>query len=237
MFQGRPLAVASSMAVTVLRGGSGSRVGTVGPRPAEGLTLYEFEACPFCRKVREALSILDLEVEIRPCPKGGTIYRPEVQNRGGRSLFPYLVDPQAGVEMYESDDIVRHLFDCYGEGKVPRRLSAGAWNTASAVLSGLPRMGRGAFAVPSRRPALPLELWGFEASPRCRLVRERLCVLELPYRLRNVARGSQGRWALRERAPRLGLPLLGDPNTGEENEGLTAILDYLDRTYALPAAS
>lgn len=34
------------------------------------LLLYEFEACPFCRKVREAITILDLDVIFYPCPRG-----------------------------------------------------------------------------------------------------------------------------------------------------------------------
>ena len=33
-------------------------------RPQVRLKLYEFEACPFCRKVREALCALDLDVDV-----------------------------------------------------------------------------------------------------------------------------------------------------------------------------
>ena len=237
MVLGRPFEVGSSFAVTALRGGLGRRVGTLGERPAEPLTLYDFEACPFCRKVREALSILDLDAEIRPCPKGGTVYREEIRKRGGRSLFPYLVDPQTGVEMYESDDIVRYLFERYGDGTVPRGLSPGVLNTFSSVLSGLPRVGNGAFARASRRPERLLELWSFEASPYCRLVRERLTVLELPYRLHNVARGGQRRGVLQQRGGRIRVPFLIDPNTGADLYESSAILDYLDRTYALPGES
>ena len=148
----RVLDVGSSLAVSALRGASGMRVGALGERPSEVPTLYEFEACPFCRKVREALSILDLDAAIRPCPKGGTLYREEVRQRGGRSLFPYLVDPNGGIEMYESDDIVRYLFERYGEGAVPFALAAGPLTTFSAVFSGLPRLGNGGFVRPSRRP-------------------------------------------------------------------------------------
>lgn len=39
------------------------------PRPAQPIVLYEFEGCPFCRKVREAVAILDLDIEFRPCPQ------------------------------------------------------------------------------------------------------------------------------------------------------------------------
>ena len=40
-------------------------------RPAKPLELYEYEACPFCRKVREALSMLDIDVIVYPCPRDG----------------------------------------------------------------------------------------------------------------------------------------------------------------------
>jgi len=38
-------------------------------RPQKRIILYEWEGCPFCRKVREAISTLALEVEVRPCPR------------------------------------------------------------------------------------------------------------------------------------------------------------------------
>lgn len=37
-------------------------------RPTKPIILYEDEASPDCKKVREACSLLDLTVEIRPCP-------------------------------------------------------------------------------------------------------------------------------------------------------------------------
>ena len=42
-------------------GGGLSVTAKLGARPAKPLELYEFEACPFCRKVRETLTFLDLE--------------------------------------------------------------------------------------------------------------------------------------------------------------------------------
>ena len=115
----RSLGLVGSFAVSVLRGGFGRRVGALGPRPDNPLELYEFEACPFCRKVREAVSVLDLEALIYPCPKGGERYRSALAERGGKLQFPYLVDPSAGFELYESDAIVRHLFESYGTGAPP----------------------------------------------------------------------------------------------------------------------
>mmetsp|Transcript_9755 Transcript_9755/g.8753 ORF Transcript_9755/g.8753 Transcript_9755/m.8753 type:complete len:353 (-) Transcript_9755:566-1624(-) len=37
--------------------------------PTKLLKLYEYEACPFCRKVRETLCVLDLDAIIYPCPR------------------------------------------------------------------------------------------------------------------------------------------------------------------------
>ncbi len=76
-------------------------------RPKKPIELYEFEGCPFCRKVlnsgtylpciapacfvahhetlsflllqvREACTLLDIDVLFYPCPKGGPTWRPKV---------------------------------------------------------------------------------------------------------------------------------------------------------------
>ena len=224
--------VASSLAVTLLRAGAGMSVGPLGERPEKAVQLYEFEACPFCRKVREALSILDLEAEVYPCPKGGRRYRAEVVHRGGKAQFPWLVDPNRGVEMYESDDIVRYLFDTYGDGRVHWTLAVPPLATLTAMLASLPRPGFGGRARPARVPARPLELWSFEASPFCRLVRERLCCLEIPYLLHNVAKGSPSRQAFVARSGKMQVPYLVDPNTGAEMFESADIVAYLEQTYA-----
>lgn len=223
--------VATATVTTILRGGLGLRTGPVGPRPAQTLIVYEFEGCPFCRKVREALSILDLDAEVRPCPKRGHRFRDELMERGGKAQFPYLVDPNAGVEMYESADIVDHLFAEYGQGSAPAMLRGSAPATFAVALSGLGRGSAGAFVRPSKPPERPLELYSFEASPFCRLVRERLCELELPYRLHNVARGSAARAAFVERSGKMQVPYLVDPNTGVEMFESADINEYLDATY------
>lgn len=232
----RALDLASSFAVSVVRAGNGMSVGTPGARPERLLELYEFEACPFCRKVREALSILDLDVLVKPCPKGGTRFRPELVQRGGKAQFPYLVDPNAGVETYESDDIVRHLFARYGDGSVPASLSFTPLYFASNALASLCRPLSGVRARASRVPAQPLELWSFEASPYCRLAREALCTLEIPYVLHNVAKGSAKRDAFVARSGKMQVPYLVDPNTGREMFESANIVAYLDATYALPAS-
>jgi glutathione S-transferase len=231
----RALDVATSVAATLARLGNGAQIGSLGARPERPLELYEFEACPFCRKVREALSILDLDADVFPCPKRGPRFRPEVERRGGKQQFPYLVDPNTQIEMYESDAIVRYLFERYGDGRVPLALSLGPVTDFSAQLASLWRPGAGAFYKSARAPEKPLELWSFEASPFCRLARERLCVLELPYRLHNVAKGSPKRAEFVRRSGKMMVPYLVDPNTGKEMFESADIVAYLDDTYAVPA--
>ncbi len=229
----RPLDVATSVMTTLGRLGAGMRVGALGPRPSRPLELYEFEACPFCRKVREALSILDLPALVRPCPKGGPTWRPRARELGGKEQFPYLVDPDTGEAMYESDDIVGYLFARYGDGRVPWSLAMGPLTDLSSALAGLPRLAGGSRYRRARAPEQPLELWSFEASPFCRIVREALCELELPYRLHNVAAGSPGRETFVARSGRMMVPWLADPNTGVEMFESAEIVAYLDETYAL----
>jgi glutathione S-transferase len=229
----RTLDVATSVAASAARFGAGMAVAGAGKRPAEPLALYDFEACPFCRKVREALSILDLDAMIYPCPKGGSRFRDEVRRRGGKALFPYLVDPNTGQEMYESDDIVRHLFATYGDGSVPWLLALGPLTLAGSGLASGWRLGRGERYRRARAPERPLELWSFEASPFSRLVREELCSLELPYLLHNVARGSAKRDAFVARSGKMMVPYLVDPNTGAAMFESADIVRYLRETYAL----
>jgi glutathione S-transferase len=206
-------------------------VGSLGPRPKRSLELYEFENCPFCRKVREALTMLDLEAMIYPCPRDGKRFRPVVEKTGGKLQFPYLVDPNEGVAMYESDDIVDHLYKTYGDGGRPLSLRLGPLGDLGSVLASGMRPFMGLSAVPSKAPRRPLELWSFEASPFCRLAREALCSLEIPYLLHNVGKGSPRREAFVERSGKMMVPYLADPNTGEEMFESADIVAYLYRTY------
>jgi len=135
--------------------------------------------------------------------------------------------------MYESNDIVRYLFDRYGQGGVPLALSAGPVTDLSSSLASAVRLGAGARHEPARAPEQPLELWSFEASPYSRLVREKLSSLEIPYRLHNVARGSARREAFVKRSGKMQVPYLADPNTGTEMFESADIIAYLDRTYRL----
>ena len=91
-------------------------------QPAKHLKLYEFEACPYCRLVREALTELDIVALIYPTPHGGKRFRPKVAELGGKQQFPFLVDPDSGESMYESADIIDYLYRTYGGRPAPSRL-------------------------------------------------------------------------------------------------------------------
>ena len=114
-------------------------------RPEKPLKLYEFEGCPFCRKVREAIVWLDLDPVVYPCPQGGKRFREFVQETGGKAQFPYLIDENTGVKMYESDDMIEYLYENYGPGKdkVPSLISRSPVVTVAAGLGMLGRMGKG----------------------------------------------------------------------------------------------
>ncbi len=225
--------VGSSLAASVARLGAGISVGRPGRRPEKTLELYEFEGCPYCRKVREALTILDLDAMVYPCPKQGPRFREHVIREGGKAQFPWLVDPNTGDSLYESDAIVKHLFEHYGGGDVPLLLSLGPLTDAGAMLASALRPGLGARYRAAKPPERPLELWSFEGSPFCRIAREALCSLELPYLLHNVGKGSAGRAAFVERSGKMQVPFLVDPNTGVEMFESADIVAYLERTYAV----
>jgi glutathione S-transferase len=225
----RALDVTSSVLASAVRLGSGLVARPAARRPEKLLELYEFEACPFCRRVREALSEFDLDAMIYPCPRGGTRFRPRAKELNAAGTFPFLIDPNTGRAMAESADIVAYLRETYDAPSAPAW--RGALSVASAGLAAALRAGRGRAARASRAPQKPLELWSFEASSYCRLAREALCELELPYVLHNVARGSPKRDAFVARSGKMMVPYLVDPNTGREMFESADIVRYLSETY------
>jgi glutathione S-transferase len=205
------------------------------PRPVKTLKMYQFQGCPFCRKVREAVVSLDLDVLYYPCPKDGPTYREYVRSVGGKAQFPYMVDENTGVSMYESDDIIAYLFENYGPGKanVDFALNAGALTSVTAGLGMLPRLGKGSAFMGNKRPESyePIVFWAYEASPFCVLVAEKLNELELPYLQRTCGRGSPKRQELFEKRGTFQVPYIEDPNTGVAMFESSDILEYLDETY------
>lgn len=245
--------LATSTFATALRTGVGVTAHPAAEKPAELLELYEFEGCPYCRLVREALTELDLDAMIYPCPKGGKRFRPQVTKMGGKAQFPFLVDPNTGQQMYESLDIIDYLFETYGQRPLPLKWRAGLLQKFGSSVTGIARGMTGVRATPSHPPAEPLQLYSFESSPFARPVRDLLCELEIPYILRSAGRTRVSDWVppvirdslnlqsdpdlenrktLLERAGRVSIPYLVDPNTGEEMAESEDIIQYLTATYA-----
>ncbi|KAJ9167326.1 hypothetical protein P3X46_021989 [Hevea brasiliensis] len=204
---------------------------------SELLQLFEFEACPFCRRVREALTELDLSAEVYPCPKGSIRHREMVRKFGGKEQFPFLIDPNTGISMYESGDIVKYLFLEYGRGRSPSMgllestLFTGWMPTILRAGRGMTKWERARLDPPSEK----LELFSYENNQYARLVREALCELELPYILQNVGAGSQRTNLLLEVSGSQEVPFLVDPNTGAQIGDYKNILAYLFNTYSAAA--
>ena len=195
--------------------------------------LYEFEACPFCRRAREAVTALDLEVEIYPCGRGSR-HRAAAKALGGKEQFPLLVDGER--VLYESEDIVAYLAG--KRGAAPEALADGGGAAPSLAATAL-RFGRGAAvspAAPAAAPAKLLELYSYDGNQFCRLVREALCELDIPYVLRSAGKGSPRRAALEALAGSSQCPYLVDPNTGAALGESADIVDYLRTTYGAAAA-
>jgi glutathione S-transferase len=221
----------TSVLATAVRLGSGAWAHDIGPRPHDGLILYEMETCPFSRLVREALSELDLDACIKPCPKGETLHHQELAGFGQHEV-PFLIDKSAGVQLGESHKIVEHLFARYGNGTpVPYRLRGRFAGESSSLASKL-RGGPLEYRRPGRRPDYTIELWNYEASPYCRQAREALGRLGLPYFSRNLARRSPRREEYRTRFDLMQFPRLNDPNTGIGLFETKAIVSYLETQYA-----
>ena len=227
------LNTATSFAATVVRLGFGTVCAPVCRTAQHRLILYDFEACPFCRKVREALSHLGLEVEVRPTARG-SLRREELRRLGGKVMVPYLLDPTTGVALYESARIVRYLYDHYGSGRVPLLQRLGPLNTGLSFVTTALRPTRGRRVVSSLRrdPTALLVLYSRESHPFCRRVREALTEFDLAYVCKNVPRGSPAYDELPAVSGKREVPVLVDPNTGETRNEADAIITYLSRTYA-----
>ncbi len=74
------------------------------------LALYQFNACPFCVKVRRAIHAFNLKIELRDA-KNNQQFRQELEQQGGRIKVPCLrIEEDGEVRwMYESNDIIAYL--------------------------------------------------------------------------------------------------------------------------------
>lgn len=223
----------SSYGVSVARLGRGLVAWRHADQPPEPIELYEFEACPYCRKVREAFCELDLDYVSRTCARGAKT-REAAKALGGRTQFPLLHDRNTGKVLYESEDIIDYLWATYGRGRSRVEKLFAPLNTLSSMAASLMRV-RGLYVRPEAKaraqPAELLEVWNFDASPYCRKVREALSELDLHAVIHNVAKQSTRREAFVALAGKMQVPYLVDPNHDRALHESDDIVAYLEAAY------
>lgn len=77
----------------------------------KNLSLYHFEGCPYCQRVRDAMRRLDLEIELRDV-RASAEHLGALRAATGRSTVPVLRIEEADGKvrwMPESLDIVAYL--------------------------------------------------------------------------------------------------------------------------------
>jgi len=80
------------------------------------MALYQFNACPFCVKVRRVMHKNALNIELRDA-KNDPTFKEELTSQGGKHKVPCLrIEKGAGevTWMYESKDIIAFLEGEFG---------------------------------------------------------------------------------------------------------------------------
>jgi glutathione S-transferase len=215
------------------------------PRPSIPLVLYEYDSSPYCKRVREMINLLDLTVEYRPCPgaRDGK-FSNELYEKTGRRTVPYLYDPNTDKGLFESNDQIEYLLKNYGPQDVNSYDRKALWpitfegfsiftSTLCAILLDMPCKTKQINSRPDNEDMIPIEIWGNEASPFVRPVREKLCSLCLPHYMISCSRGSINRDIMMQKTGRFQVPYLVDPNTGIEMYESEEIVKYLDTVYTI----
>lgn len=228
----------------------GTQVLRVAPAPKRPLIVYDRENDPRCRLLRELLTELQLDALIRPCPIGGRRFARKLPE--GAEL-PYLIDRDHGIEADGLNACLDHVLRQYaGLQRGARLLGSWPMRMSSRLASAL-RGSAGLHAQAARAPRKPLQLYGFESSPYTRLVRERLCELELEWLMKSFGKEQLADWGppnlrltLKPWKPKPGglreamlaqtgkaqVPYLIDPNSRDALFESVRILEHLDRQYA-----
>ncbi len=76
------------------------------------MILYVKNGCPWCQRVLDFAQRHEIVFEqIKNKNDSGVME--ELIQRGGKSQYPYFVDTDAKIEMYESQDIIEYLSKKY----------------------------------------------------------------------------------------------------------------------------
>ncbi|MCG8611251.1 MAG: glutathione S-transferase N-terminal domain-containing protein [Pseudomonadales bacterium] len=250
----RMIDLTSSVVASTLRSWRGSMSSKASTLLKQPIQLFDQEGHPQCRLVREAITELNLDTMIYPCPEGGTRHTERLKELAGHQIIPFLYDPNTGYKATGVNAIVSYLFDHYSKRKAPSFLLESPITVASSKLASLARFQAGTKVRASKTPNQSLTLYSFEASPFSRLVREKLSELELPYLLVNLGKQQRAdigpavmRLTLKPYRPLPGtkrdeffkkygdvqVPFLIDPNNDTEMFESADIVRYLEDKYAL----
>ncbi|UZE95989.1 glutathione S-transferase N-terminal domain-containing protein [Alkalimarinus alittae] len=246
------LNIITSTLASSIRSWRGTSASKTSQAPAKTLMLFDREGCPRCRFVREALTELNLDVVIMPCPKGGKKIG-QLKQETGYSEVPILIDENTHQKIQGAEAAVNYLFEEYRGKRPPKQLIANTLNQfASSMATGI-RFSAGMLAKPSKGAEKKLTLYSFESSPFSRPVRELLCELELPYLLVTLGKQQKSdmgpanfRFTRKPYKPlanskrdaffkvhgNVQVPYLVDPNTQVALFESADILQYLNKTYA-----
>ena len=80
-------------------------------KKTEGLTIYQFEACPFCVKVRRFMRKNNLKINLKDA-KNNKTFKSELLNEGGKHKVPCLKITKKyskTIWLYESTEIIKFL--------------------------------------------------------------------------------------------------------------------------------
>jgi len=80
-------------------------------KQTKNLTIYQFEACPFCVKVRRFIRKNSLRINLKDA-KNNKIFKSELVNEGGKHKVPCLKIEKINAKtewLYESTEIIKFL--------------------------------------------------------------------------------------------------------------------------------
>jgi len=80
--------------------------------PPQPIEIWACEGSPFCKLVRETLVELELPHLLHSCARGSP-KRQEFFKKKGLFQAPYIEDPNTGVQMFESAEIIDYLKATY----------------------------------------------------------------------------------------------------------------------------
>lgn len=178
------------------------------------------ESDPTSREIRECCTYLDLSVLVYPSGRG---------SRTEGKAQSIVVD---GEKSYSGKEAVEFLL---ADAGAPTTTTTNG--DAGHFLASTLRSGRGMSVDLSRAPLAPprkpLELYNYEGNQFCRLVREVLFELDLPYTSIACGKGSPKRAELAEISGSTTCPFLVDPNAKVSMGESADIVKYLEATYAV----